>query len=116
MKPKDHLIKLPKAAMASQPKPMAPTIVEMNIDHSIKLDDRSYTQQELETELTKRFSQPGAIKNMFVRGDRDLSYGDIFVLLDIAHRSGAQDIALLDKNGNIRAAVDSSANSSKGSH
>jgi biopolymer transport protein ExbD len=115
MKPKDHLIKLPKPAISTA-KPIAPTIVEMSIDHKIKLDERVYTPQELETELTKRFNQPGAIRNMFVRGDGDLSYGDIFLLLDIAHRSGAQDIALLDKNASKRAALDSPADSSKGSH
>jgi biopolymer transport protein ExbD len=38
------------------------------------------------------------VKNLFIRGDSALPYGDIFVLMDIAKRSGATDIALLEKS------------------
>jgi biopolymer transport protein ExbD len=34
---------------------------------------------------------------MFIRGEASLPYGDVFVLLDIARRSGVGDIALLEK-------------------
>jgi len=53
---------------------------------------------------------------MFVRADGDLPYGDVFVLLDIARRSGAQDIALLEKKVVRGSAAVTTADSSKGTH
>jgi biopolymer transport protein ExbD len=61
--------------------------------------------------LTGIFSRR-VYKGMFIRGDQALPYGDIFVLLDIAKRAGAKDIALLDK-GYEHGPADGSA---KGSH
>jgi biopolymer transport protein ExbD len=61
------------------------------------LNSQPVTLEELEETLTEVFSRR-AVKNLFIRGDASLPYGDIFVLLDIAKRSGAGDIALLTKN------------------
>ena len=44
--------------------------------------------------LTQIFAK-SAVRDVFIRGDSSLPYGDIFVLLDIARRSGATNIALL---------------------
>jgi biopolymer transport protein ExbD len=54
--------------------------------------------------------------NMFVRADGELPYGDVFVLLDIARRSGTQDIALLEKKGAKSSAAVATADSSNGRH
>jgi biopolymer transport protein TolR len=99
MKPKEHLIRVPQRA--ENPKQLPPDpkeliIVEMDFNHSVKLNDQPITLDELKTELTKMFSR-SLVRNMFVRGDGDLNYGDIFILLDIAKDSGAQDIALLER-------------------
>jgi biopolymer transport protein ExbD len=62
------------------------------------------TFNELESKLTALFSRR-MYKGMFVRGDQALTYGDIFVVLDIAKRAGAKDIALLDKGYEHASAV-----------
>jgi biopolymer transport protein ExbD len=68
----------------------------MDLDHTIRLNSQPINLTDLESTLSKVFSVR-ANKNMFIRGDSTLPYGDIFVILDIAKRSGATDIALLDK-------------------
>jgi len=112
MKPHDHPIRLPQPAPQNQPKDVKPDtiIVDMDLDRTIKLNEQPITLDKLESTLTTVFSRR-AVKNMFVRGDTALPYGDVFILLDIAKRSGAVDIALL-KKGN----PDAPAEASKGSH
>ncbi len=99
LKQHDHPVRVPQPAPPNQPKDVKPDtiIVEMDIDHTIRLNNQPYTLDKLETTLSQVMANR-ANKSMFVRGDASLPYGDIFVLLDIAKRSGASDIALLDKN------------------
>ena len=102
LKQHEHPIRVPQPAPATQPKEVKPDsiIVDMTLDHSIKLNQKPITLPELETTLTEVFRRR-AVKNLFIRGDAALPYGDVFVLLDIAKRSGVGDIALLemkDKN------------------
>ena len=68
----------------------------MDLDHTVRLNSQPITLEKLESTLTEVFRRR-AVKNMFIRGDSSLAYGDVFVLLDIAKRSGVGDIALLDK-------------------
>ena len=102
LKQHEHPVRVPQPAPATQPKEVKPdsVIVDMGLDHSIKLNQQPITLPELETTLTEIFHKR-AVKNLFIRGDSALPYGDVFVLLDIAKRSGVGDIALLemkDKN------------------
>jgi biopolymer transport protein ExbD len=102
LKQHEHPVRVPQPAPATQPKEVKPdsVIVDMALDHSIKLNQKPITLPELETTLTEVFRRR-AVKNLFIRGDAALPYGDVFVLLDIAKRSGVGDIALLemkDKN------------------
>jgi biopolymer transport protein TolR len=102
LKQHEHPVRVPQPAPASQPKEVKPdsVIVDMDLDHSIKLNQQPITLSELETTLTEVFRRR-AVKNLFIRGDAALPYGDVFVLLDIAKRSGVGDIALLEmKNKN----------------
>jgi len=94
----DHPVRVPQPAPINQQKNAKSDIiiVDMDFDHTLKLNDQPMTPEKLEATLTDIFSHR-ANKNMFVRGDSSLPYGDVFVLLDIAKRSGAVDIALLDK-------------------
>jgi biopolymer transport protein ExbD len=69
----------------------------MDLERTIRLNQKIVTLQELEGTLSEVF-QYRAAKNLFIRGDSALPYGDIFVLMDIAKRSGATDIALLEKS------------------
>jgi biopolymer transport protein TolR len=112
MKPHDHPIKIPQPAIVTPPTnvPDETIIVDMDLDKTVKLQTESVTLNELESKLTALFSRR-MYKGMFIRGDQALAYGDIFVLLDIAKRAGAKDIALLDKGYEHG----SSGGSSKGS-
>jgi biopolymer transport protein ExbD len=112
LKQHEHPVRLPQPAPKVQPKDVKPDsiVVDMDLDHTVKLNNQPITLDQLESTLTAVFSRR-AVKNMFVRGDSSLAYGDVFVLLDIGRRSGAADIALLEKNNKS-----ADAGSAKGSH
>jgi len=95
----DHQVRIPQPASATKPKlPEADSvIVEMKLDHSVTLNNNPVTLEELEATLTQVLSRT-AVRDVFIRGNSSLPYGDIFVLLDIARRSGASNIALLKKD------------------
>jgi biopolymer transport protein TolR len=99
MRPHEHKIRIPQAvASVKQVKQEEPIIVEMDMDKNVKLGDKLVPLNELESKLRDIFSKRGQQqKGMFIRGDQALPYGDVFTLLDIAKKSGAVDIALLDK-------------------
>ncbi len=98
LKKHEHPVRVPQPAPTDQTKDAKTDyiIVEMDIDHAIKLNQQPITLEKLETTLSEVY-RSRTNKNMFIRGDSSLPYGDIFVLLDIAKRSGAGDIALLEK-------------------
>jgi biopolymer transport protein TolR len=99
LKQHDHPVRVPQPAKTSEPQNVKPDsiIVEMDLDHTVRLNQRPVTLNELETTLTDVFRRRAA-KNLFIRGDAALPYGEVFALLDIAKRAGAADIALLDKS------------------
>jgi biopolymer transport protein ExbD len=101
LKQHDHPVNVPRPAPMALPKDVKndAIILEMDIDHSVKLNGQPYALDKIEPTLTEVFKRR-AIKNLFIRGDSSLPYGDIFVLLDIAKRSGVGDIALLEKKSN----------------
>ena len=98
LKQHEHPVRVPQPAPATQPKDVKPDsiIVDMDLDHTIRLNQQPITLDKLESTLTEVFSRR-AVKNLFIRGDSDLPYGDVFVLLDIAKRSGVADMALLEQ-------------------
>jgi len=98
LKQYDHPVRVPQPATSAPPQNVKSDsiIVEMDLDHTIRLNQQIVTLQQLENTLREVF-QYRAVKNIFIRGDSALPYGDIFVLMDIAKRSGATDIALLEK-------------------
>lgn len=112
LKQHEHPVRVPQPAPKVQPKEVKPDsiIVDMDLDHTVKLNNQPMALDKLEATLTEVFRRR-AVKNMFVRGDSSLPYGDVFVLLDIARRSGAADIALLQKNN-----ASADLGSAKGSH
>lgn len=95
----DHPVRVPQPAASAPPKNVKSDsiIVDMDLERTIRLNQKVVTLQELESSLSEVF-QYRAVKNLFIRGDSALPYGDIFVLMDIAKRSGATDIALLEKS------------------
>jgi len=106
LKQHDHPVKVPQPASAAPQKPLKSdsVIVEMDADHTVRLNQQVVTLQELENTLKEIFRRRAA-KNLFIRGDSSLPYGDIFVLLDIAKRSGVDDIALLKKSTDMAGAA-----------
>ena len=112
LKKHDHPVRVPQPAPATQPKDVKPDsiIVDIDLDHTVRLNSQPITLDKLETTLTEVFKRR-AVKNMFIRGDASLPYGDVFVLMDIARRSGVADIALLDKKEK-----NAPTDSAKGSH
>jgi biopolymer transport protein ExbD len=106
LKQHDHPVRVPQPAPQNQPKEVKndSIIVEVDLDHSVRLNSQPINLTDLESTLSKVFAVR-ANKNMFIRGDSTLPYGDIFVILDIAKRSGATDIALLDKGSAAKPAV-----------
>jgi biopolymer transport protein ExbD len=109
LKQHDHPVRVPQPAPKLQPKDAKPDsiIVEMDLDHTIKLNNQPITLDKLESTLTEVFRRR-AVKNLFIRGNSSLPYGDIFVLLDVAKRSGVGDIALLEKKDNKSTVADAS--------
>lgn len=105
LKQHEHPVRVPQPAPKVEAKDVKPDsiIVEMDLDHTIRLNNQPITLEKLESTLTEVFRRR-AVKNLFVRGDSDLPYGDVFVLLDIARRSGVGDIALLQKKDTTRSA------------
>ena len=98
LKQYEHPVRVPQPATEQPPQNVKPDsiIVEMDLDHTIRLNSGVITLQDLEVTLNEIMQRRSA-KQLFIRGDRELPYGDIFVLMDIAKRSGATDIALLEK-------------------
>jgi len=110
LKQHDHPVRVPQPApKVTQPNPKPDTIiVDLDLDHTVRLNQQPVTLDRLESTLTEVFKRRPN-RSMFIRGDATLPYGDVFPLLDIARRSGALDIALLDKSG-------PATNSAKGDH
>ncbi len=106
LKQHDHPIRVPQPAPINQQQNMKPDaiIVDMDLDRTVRLNQDPITLEKLESTLTEVFRRR-AVKNMFIRGDSSLPYGDIFILLDIAKRSGVADIALLEKKNASTSAV-----------
>jgi biopolymer transport protein TolR len=100
--PKVHPIRVLQHPVDMRPDVL---IVEMNLDHSIKLNDQAMPPEKIESWLLQIYSRR-TIRNLFVCADSDLPYGDIFILLDIAQRSGAQDVILLEKGVGKRCGED----------
>jgi biopolymer transport protein ExbD len=75
LKQHEHPIRVPQPAKTLQPKDAKPDtiIVEMDINHSIKLNQQPIALDKLESTLTEVFRRR-AIKSLFVRGDSSLPY------------------------------------------
>ena len=111
LKQHEHPVRVPQPSPKVQAKDVKPDsiIVDMDLDHTVKLNMQPYTLDKLESTLTEIFRRR-ATKSLFIRGDSSLPYGDVFVLMDIARRSGAADIALLAKKDNNPPSTASASN------
>jgi biopolymer transport protein ExbD len=97
LKKHDQEIKVPKPAPATMPKDVKPDmiVVDVKSDHTILLNSKPIALENLGAMLSDVFSRR-ANKNMFIRGESAIPYGEVFQVLDVAKRSGVADIALID--------------------
>jgi biopolymer transport protein TolR len=106
-------VRVPQPAPPNQPKDTKPDLIilEMDLDHTVRLNQQPIELEKVESTLVAIYSHR-ANKNLFIRGDAALPYGDVFKLLDIAKRSGVGDVALLDRGEQNS----SGTSSAKGDH
>jgi len=107
----DEEVRVPQPPPPNQEKVKTDFIVvEIGSDLSIRINQEPVTLDALGEKLFEIY-RTRANKNMFIRGDAGLSYGEVFKVLDIAKRSGVGDIALLSQEGPVK-----SPQNVKGSH
>ncbi len=96
LKQHEEQIRVPKDAVTPKEKQQTKDIliVDIDINRNLKLNQQDITLDALGTTLPQLFSRR-VNKSLLIRGDSDLAYGDVFKVLDLAKRSGAADIALL---------------------
>src|SRR5512143_1453754 len=73
LKQHDHPVRVSQPAPITQPKNVKhdSIIVDMDLDHTVRLNQQPITLEKLESTLTEVFRRR-AVKNMFIRGDSDL--------------------------------------------
>jgi len=107
----DEEVRVPQPPPPNQEKVKTDFIVvEIGSDLSIRINQQPVTLDALGEKLFEIY-RTRANKNMFIRGDAGLPYGEVFKVLDIAKRSGVGDIALLSQEGPVK-----SPQNVKGSH
>ncbi|PYV30424.1 MAG: biopolymer transporter ExbD [Acidobacteria bacterium] len=107
----DEEVRVPQPPPPNQEKVKTDFIVvEIGSDLSIRINQEPVTLDALGEKLFEIY-RARANKNMFIRGDAGLPYGEVFKVLDIAKRSGVGDIALLSQEGPVK-----SPQNVKGSH
>jgi biopolymer transport protein TolR len=99
LKKYDQQVRIPQPPPPNQEKVKNDVIVvEIGSDHAIRINQQPVTLDTLGSKLFEIY-RSRSNKNLFIRGDAGLPYGEVFKVLDIAKRSGARDIALLSQEG-----------------
>ena len=102
LKKHDEQVRVPQPPPPNQEKVKTDVIVvEIGSDLSIRINQQPVTLDALGEKLFEIY-RARANKNMFIRGDAGLPYGEVFKVLDIAKRSGVGDIALLSQEGPVK--------------
>lgn len=92
----DLPVRVPQPAPPKQEKEIKSDaiVVDIDADHSIKINTTPVALEDPGATIFRIYSaRPN--KNMFVRGDSKLPYGEVFKIMDIAKHSGAGEIAML---------------------
>jgi biopolymer transport protein ExbD len=99
LKQHEHEARVPKPAPPVQQNVKPDMIIlDIDMDHTVRLNQKPVPLDQLAGTLQDVFSRR-ANKNLFIRGNGGLPYGDVFKVLDIAKNSGVGDIALLSTEG-----------------
>jgi biopolymer transport protein ExbD len=96
LKQHEEQIRVPQNAVTPREKQQVKDIlvVDIDIDRKLRLNQQDITLDALGNTLSQLFSRR-VNKSLLIRGDSELPYGDVFKVLDLAKRSGAGDIALV---------------------
>jgi biopolymer transport protein ExbD len=99
LKQHDQQVRVPQTAVSDQQKKVVQDtlVVDVDINHGIRLNQQPITLDALDSTLTQLFSHR-VNRNLLIRGDGKLAYGEVFKILDLAKQSGASDIALLESS------------------
>jgi biopolymer transport protein ExbD len=92
-------VRVPQTATSEQQKQVVQDtlVIDIDINHGIKLNQQPVSLDSLGPMLAQLFGHR-VNRNLLIRGDGKLAYGDVFKILDLAKRSGAADIALLESS------------------
>src|SRR5262249_52066887 len=92
----DLPVRVPQPAPPEQPKVIRPdtVILEVAGDRTITINKQPVPLNDLESKLAAIYRARSS-KHMFLKGNSDLPYGEVFNIMDIAKRAGVIDIALL---------------------
>jgi biopolymer transport protein ExbD len=112
MKRFKHDIRIPQPATKVQQQNVKndSIIVDMDLDRSLKLNNQPITLDKLETTLTPVFAPRAAKKNIFIRAEASIPYGEVFEIIDLVRHAGATDVALIQKHDAKNATADASQN------
>ena len=99
LKQHEEQVRVPQTAISKQQKEVVQDtlVVDIDINHGIRLNQQPITLDSLGPALAQLFGHR-VNRNLLIRGDGKLAYGDVFKILDLAKRSGAADIALLESS------------------
>ncbi len=99
MRKYEEPVRVPQDAVTARQKQEVKDIliIDMDINRNLRLNQQDISFDALGRTLTQLFSRR-INKSLLIRGDSELPYGDVFKVLDLAKRSGAADIALLQSS------------------
>jgi biopolymer transport protein ExbD len=99
LKKHEEPVRVPQTAVSEQQKKVVQDtlVIDVDINKGIRLNQQPIGLEALGSALTQLFSHR-VNRNLLIRGDGKLPYGDVFKILDLAKQSGAGDIALLESS------------------
>jgi biopolymer transport protein ExbD len=90
----DGKVPQPAANANSTPPPENDLVIAIHANGSLELNSHAVSREELARTLTQALAmQPG--RAVFVKGDKELEYRDVAVVIDTAQGAGAERIGLM---------------------
>jgi len=87
-------LNLPKSGNGVEDKPAEPVTLSLTRDGRIYLGRAQVTEQKMAEALSESLAG-GVDKNVFIRADQALAYGDVVRIVNECRRLGAQRVGLM---------------------
>lgn len=87
-------VDLPTASSSEQKPPKEPLYLTLQQDHSLLLGETEVAKEELVSAL-KQATQGDQKQRIYIRADKQLSYGDVMALLSRLQTAGFSQVALV---------------------